>query len=317
MNSQELKEYFQTELENYSLERQKMEAYLNPDLFQKFPRIAVMEMFKILFKDVLSELPGITDLAISIYKKDLNFKLGNKERKQYFRKEIKKLERTYKKSVFAHWFTIDEFHKEIFTEISLNRILSSTLEEMVNTGIIKENGEIDLEKKSETKKINSELRYSFHTIIKAKILKIEFENLEKQSRFKTVQNLEQSNVQNPIGENNKVNDFTISTIEDYLDPIKDKFPDTSYSLLVEELNSYFTHGIFTNSNETISTINKINKKALGWRLNELYRAFKQDNLPLEYIKFGKERISAFKDVKFEETDYLKSNLYKYYTTKPQ
>jgi hypothetical protein len=120
--------------------------------------------------------------------------------------------------------------------------------------------------------------------------------------------------QQEIAENN---DFIKSTIEDYLEPIKKYFNTKDYDLLVSELDSYFKTGAFTNSNEIIKTVNRPNKKLIGWQFKELYNNCINDNtkLSIEYLRFGKQRISIFKDVSFDESNYLKSNLYKYYNTK--
>lgn len=113
------------------------------------------------------------------------------------------------------------------------------------------------------------------------------------------------------------NDFIKSTIEDYLDPIKMYFKTEDYDLLVKELESYFKTGAFTNSKDIIKTVNRPNMKLIGWHLKELYNNCLNDNtkLSIEYLKFGKQRISIFKNVLFDESNYLKSNLYKYYNTK--
>lgn len=141
----------------------------------------------------------------------------------------------------------------------------------------------------------------------------------KEAEQEAVEQFEKSNKVLPpqIINEPEQNNFLLSTIEDYLEPIKDKFKEDSYKLLINELYSYFTVGNFTNSKEAISVIGKGNLKKIGWQLKELYRNCKDDNskLPIEYLKFGKERISIFKNTKFDENNYLKSNLYKYYTNK--
>lgn len=114
------------------------------------------------------------------------------------------------------------------------------------------------------------------------------------------------------------NDFIKSTIEDYLEPIKNYFNAKDYNLLVNELDSYFKYETFTNSNEIIKIINNPNVKLIGWQLKELYHASFNDNrnMHIDYLKFGKQRISIFKDVSFDEKQFRKSNLYKYFHTKP-
>ena len=116
---------------------------------------------------------------------------------------------------------------------------------------------------------------------------------------------------------NEKNDFIKSTIEDYLEPITEYFKEEDYNLLVAELLNYFNTDSFSNSEDTIKIIGKPNVKKIGWQLKEIYNNCITDNrkLSIEYLRFGKERISIFKTVNFDENNYLKSNLYKYYNTK--
>lgn len=90
----------------------------------------------------------------------------------------------------------------------------------------------------------------------------------------------------------------------------------NYNNLITALKQYFDNGIFLTLKNPI-TVKKINIKRFGWALNEIFRANRShnENLPIEYLKFAKENISIFKEVAFDENNYLKSNLYKYFTTK--
>lgn len=114
------------------------------------------------------------------------------------------------------------------------------------------------------------------------------------------------------------NDFILSTIEDYLDPIKDYFNIEGYNLLVNELGNYFNTGAFTKSTDIIKVVNKPNKKLIGSTLKTIFHNCFNDNrkLSIEYLRFGKQRISIFNSVSFDESNYLRSNLYKYYHSKP-
>jgi hypothetical protein len=110
------------------------------------------------------------------------------------------------------------------------------------------------------------------------------------------------------------NDFIKSTIEDHLELIKNYFNQYDYDLLLSELVSYFKTDAFTNSNQIIKIINRPNKKLIASTLNNIYYDCFNDNrkLSVEYLKFGAKRISIFGKDDFDENQYLKSNLYKYY-----
>ena len=89
-----------------------------------------------------------------------------------------------------------------------------------------------------------------------------------------------------------------------------------YENITTALKQYFDTGKFPKLSTAI-TVSKINKKSFGWALNNIYKALRQDSLPIEYLQFAKGNISIFKNVNFEENNYKKSNLYKYFTTKTQ
>lgn len=113
---------------------------------------------------------------------------------------------------------------------------------------------------------------------------------------------------------NETNDFILESIEDYLFEFKDKIQGNGYQVLLSALLEYFKKGTFPKIEQI--KVSKINKKSFGWALNQLYRGQRNDALPKEYLLFAKENISLFEDVTFEENDFLKSNLYRYFTTKP-
>lgn len=187
MTLQDLKNHFQTTVDNFHLERQEAEKYLSPEMVKTFPKKAATELLNLIFKDILSELPEITERAILSYKKDLNFKWSKEQKTKYFKKEIKKLERYYKGSPFATWFVIDEFHNEIFKEHALKNIADTYLNELGkyefwNELPLLENGAFDFSKldfdkvAKAIKEIKSELKFTFFHLIKTKVMKIEFEN---------------------------------------------------------------------------------------------------------------------------------------------
>ncbi len=111
------------------------------------------------------------------------------------------------------------------------------------------------------------------------------------------------------------NDILISTIEDYLADFKDRIYKTDYPILVEALKEYFITGNFPKDCKQIKVTGKVNIKKFGWALNQLYRCEKTGILPIEYLQFAKDKISVFSNVSFNNTDYTKTTLYKYFTTK--
>jgi hypothetical protein len=114
---------------------------------------------------------------------------------------------------------------------------------------------------------------------------------------------------------NNTNDFLVSTIEDFLTDFKDRINKNDYPILVEALKEYFTTGNFPKDCKQIKVTGKVNIKKFGWALNQLYRGEKTGILPIEYLQFAKDKISAFSNVSFNNTDHKKTTLYKYFTTK--
>jgi len=129
---------------------------------------------------------------------------------------------------------------------------------------------------------------------------------------------ETESTQNTTSSKEPENNFLESTIEDWLYPFKEEniLSDTDYSLLVAALKKYFETGSFPVL-ETQIKVKRVNKKRFGWALNQIYRGCKSmnENLPIEYLMFAKQNISIFSEVKFDPNNILKSNLYKYFTTK--
>lgn len=109
------------------------------------------------------------------------------------------------------------------------------------------------------------------------------------------------------------NDFTLSTIEDWLFEFKEKMNETDYQTLVSALKQYFDVGTFPKLLKPIQINGRPNKKLFGWALNRIFEA-KGKGVEKELLQFAKQNISLFTDVQFDETNILKSNLYKYFTT---
>jgi len=115
--------------------------------------------------------------------------------------------------------------------------------------------------------------------------------------------------------NNDDNDFLKSTIEDYLSDFVKNMTKENYSNLTSLLYDYFKDGTITNLENPIRITRKINKKKMGWNLNQLYRSEKEGALSLEYLLLIKNNIIIFKDEDIDINHYTKSRLYKYITTK--
>lgn len=109
------------------------------------------------------------------------------------------------------------------------------------------------------------------------------------------------------------NDFTLSTIEDWLFEFKEKMNEADYKNLVSALIQYFEIGKFPTLSKPIQINGRPNKKLFGWALNRIFEA-KGKGVEKELLQFAKHNISLFTDVQFDESNILKSNLYKYFTT---
>ncbi|OYQ37529.1 hypothetical protein CHU92_08040 [Flavobacterium cyanobacteriorum] len=109
------------------------------------------------------------------------------------------------------------------------------------------------------------------------------------------------------------NDFTLSTIEDWLFEFKEKMNEADYKNLVSALIQYFERGKFPTLSKPIQINGRPNKKLFGWALNRIFEA-KGKGVEKELLQFAKHNISLFTDVQFDESNILKSNLYKYFTT---
>lgn len=110
------------------------------------------------------------------------------------------------------------------------------------------------------------------------------------------------------------NNFLHSTIEDWLFEFKEQMTEFDYNSLVSALIHYFDNGVFPELRKPIQINGRPNKKLLGWALNRIFEAHGK-SVEKELLIFAKQNISLFADVKFDESDILRSNLYKYFTTK--
>jgi hypothetical protein len=118
----------------------------------------------------------------------------------------------------------------------------------------------------------------------------------------------------PLPPEQTENDFTLSTIEDWLFEFKEKMEETDYQTLVSALKQYFDIGTFPTLTKPIQINGRPNIKLFGWALNRIFEA-KGKGIEKELLQFAKQNISLFTDVPFDETNIFKSNLYKYFTTR--
>jgi hypothetical protein len=112
------------------------------------------------------------------------------------------------------------------------------------------------------------------------------------------------------------NDFVISTIEDWLFEFREKMNDADYQILVSALKQYFDTGAFPTLSKPIQIKGRPNKKLFGWALNRIFEANGR-GIEKELLQFAKQNISLFTNVPFDEANILKSNLYKYFTTRTE
>lgn len=124
------------------------------------------------------------------------------------------------------------------------------------------------------------------------------------------------NLEPEHSDTDKENDFILSTIEDWLINFKEKMNEVDYETLISVLKNYLTTNTFLDISKPIKVNGKVNMKAFGWALNRILDS-QSKGIEKEFLIFAKKNISLFSKVKFDETNYSKSNLYKYFTTKTQ
>ncbi len=115
----------------------------------------------------------------------------------------------------------------------------------------------------------------------------------------------------------KPNNVIESTIDEYLAEFNQKtmIDDENYFVLKEALKFYFENDIFKNDIGKIKVKN-INVKTFAHALKALFKMLKsKKKLDFNYLKFAKDHISLFEDTDFDERNYTKSSLYKYFTNK--
>lgn len=123
-------------------------------------------------------------------------------------------------------------------------------------------------------------------------------------------------LQNDTVDEPNENDFLISTIDEYLEPFKKNINEGDYNILVSAIKQHIETGSFPELKKEIQITGRPGQKKFGWAINRIYDA-KNMGVEKALLIFAHKNISLFKNTKFNEKNYLKSNLYKYYTTKTQ
>ncbi len=126
---------------------------------------------------------------------------------------------------------------------------------------------------------------------------------------------EQSTNNIEVIEQSSLNDFTRSTIVEYLEDILEDINPGDYSVLVDALYCYFTTSKFPKLERKI-IFKRVNKKKVGWALKEVYKNLKTDNLDVEYFRFAQENINLFENEVIVTEGFLQSKFYKAFTTNP-
>ncbi len=110
------------------------------------------------------------------------------------------------------------------------------------------------------------------------------------------------------------NNFTLSTIENWLYEFKELMTVNDYNNLVSALVEYFETGQFPKLQKTIKINGRPNIKHFGWAFNRIFEAHGK-GVELELLLFAKQYISLYESTRFDESDISNSNLYKYFTSK--
>ncbi|MBL0235575.1 MAG: hypothetical protein IPQ02_02865 [Saprospiraceae bacterium] len=118
----------------------------------------------------------------------------------------------------------------------------------------------------------------------------------------------------PLINQESENNFTLSTIEDWLFEFKERMTANDYKILVSALLEYIETGKFPKPTKSIQINGRLNKKLFGWALNRIFEA-QGKGIEKELLIFAKQYISLFGSTQFDESNFLQSNLYKYFTTK--
>lgn len=114
------------------------------------------------------------------------------------------------------------------------------------------------------------------------------------------------------------NDFTLSTIEDYLEDFykSNAINQKDYNNVKQILLSYFKDGR-TPEKKAPVFIRNGNKKKLAYACGKIFRSLKNEPLSYGYLLLLKNTFEVYANEEIEENKANKSNLYKYCTNKNQ
>ncbi|MCB2221553.1 MAG: hypothetical protein KQI35_14235 [Bacteroidetes bacterium] len=153
--------------------------------------------------------------------------------------------------------------------------------------------------------------YAKHVILKRRLLEEIKNTSQAKGREAITGNSDKSVVDEP-------NDYIRSTVDEYLEEYKNSGfnSEEDYWSLVDIYTQFFHREDLSNINIQPIFIRQGYKKKLAYALGEIYRSFRNEKLTYEYLLLAKRGISIFSDEEFEEKNLVKSNLYKYFTSKP-
>lgn len=107
-----------------------------------------------------------------------------------------------------------------------------------------------------------------------------------------------------------------NSIDEYLEPFKDTAIDSKdYSEAAAALKLFFEGHPPTTPK--CCAIKNRNKKKLGYALGQLYKGQTNGSLSFEYLDFCRRLFDCFKGAELGKDNYLRSNLYKYFSSKTQ
>lgn len=113
---------------------------------------------------------------------------------------------------------------------------------------------------------------------------------------------------------NEENDFTLSTVEDFLDNYRSNMTPEDYTWLVEALKGFAQNGTISQESRQIRMTGKFNKKAFGWAVNRALNSFGL-RINYELLVFIKQNISKYANDNLDNSNLTSSNMYKYFHTK--
>lgn len=174
-----------------------------------------------------------------------------------------------------------------------NRIIEHNLD--FAKGVILRNNDIDYKERIKTLSLEDakrlynsriknleDLEYKHNTDISSKTIKYLKSNKKRLIETKkseleaplppTPPKDEQGDAIDEEDETVKKNNYLLSTIEGFLEPIIELMSASDYSILVNSLKTYFDTGAFPTLTKVITIKGRPNKKAIGWILNRIFES---------------------------------------------